>query len=98
MSAALGLCWRATELTDRQRLVLAKAREILRAEFAGETVRLYVPSIDAKQRAEQQRRIARALSAGEPVAAIAKRENVSETTVKNAKRRLRGTLGGTLPP
>lgn len=90
-------CVRATEMTAAQRRVLAKAREILRAEFAGETVRLYVPSVDAKERQAQRRRIERALRAGEPPAAIAKREGVHESTVRRMRQRGR-LLGAHLPP
>lgn len=80
-------------MTDEQRRAIATAVEALRPHFPGENMRLYVPRSDAKARAEQRRRIVRALKNGDPAALIAKREDVSERYV----RKLRGAFG-TLPP
>lgn len=77
--------------------MIAKFRQEMRAHMPGETLKLYIPQRDVAERAEQRRRIQRALQSGEKPADIAAREKVSESFVRKLRGRFRAG-GAPVPP
>jgi hypothetical protein len=68
---------------------------VLREQFPGETIRLYVPKIERETRKDRDARIAQALAAGKSVATIMDELGLPKTTVHRVKSRRRGIIGST---
>lgn len=60
--------------------------------FPGESVELYGPKLPSADRLQRQARIEAAVEAGESADAIARREGVTDRTVRTVRRRLRGKI------
>lgn len=81
---------------DRQPLALHLFRAAVQAAMApdmpgpGEELRVYIPRMDHAQRQARLQRIRQAIDAGEPTAAIARREGVDCSYIRRLRRR--GTI------
>lgn len=78
----IGKAWLRSQPVEVQTAV-ARASEILRPYFAGESVDLYVPkTLGAKDLAQRRERILLALANGESPQAVAEREGLTVGAVR----------------